>query len=304
VKQLDPTPLRIDNLRKTYGGPTEALGGVSFAMQPGEVFGFLGPNGAGKTTLISIVVTLEKATSGHAYVFGHEVRAGRQETKWFLGHVPQEIIVYGYFDVEEILNFYSGFYGLWNNKDRIKYLLDRLGLYEHRHKKVKQLSGGMKRRLLIAKSLLHSPKLLLLDEPTAGVDIELRSSLWTFVRELQKEGMSILLTTHYIEEAEQLCNRVAILQGGQIKIQGPTRDLVRDLTRREIVIFTKPRAGSIESSFLLRQTPEELVFSVPKQMALGDLLSQIHLETSAIRDVQIREGNLEDALRRVLGGRL
>jgi ABC-2 type transport system ATP-binding protein len=192
--------LSIDGVHKAYGH-IQALRGVSFEVEPGEVFGLLGPNGAGKTSLISIIVTLEKATSGTVKVFGHDVAANSREAKMRTGWVPQEIINHGYFTVEEILNFHAGYFGLWRPKERIEYLLDGLGLQEHRSKRVKQLSGGMKRRLMIAKALIHSPGLLLLDEPTAGVDVDLRTRLWDFVDELRREGMSILLTTHYLEEA-------------------------------------------------------------------------------------------------------
>lgn len=294
------SPLKISNLVKDYG-TLRAVDHVNFAMQPGEVFGLLGPNGAGKTTLISIVVTLEQATSGQAFVFGHEVRPGAKAPKMLIGFVPQELIAYGYFDVEEILGFYSGFFGLWNNKARIRYLLDRLNLYEHRHKKVKQLSGGMKRRLLIAKALLHNPRLLLLDEPTAGVDIELRANLWDFVRELKSQGVSILLTTHYINEAEELCDRVGILQHGKLKTIGPTQQLVRQLTQREIILRTKPLPQALHHEQLVSQTPEQLVFRVPSSTHFGDILAQLKMDPSQIIDVQIREGTLEAALRQVLG---
>ena len=183
-------PLEVKDLKKTYrnakGGPVEAVKGVSFTIAPGEIFGLLGPNGAGKTTAISMITTLEEPTSGDVLVYGNSVLTNSKETKKQIGVVPQEIVTQGFFNLVEILTFHSGYYGIWNNKARIEYLLKRLGLWEHRHKLVKQLSGGMKRRLMIAKALVHKPKLLLLDEPTAGVDIELRTSLWEFVRELQK----------------------------------------------------------------------------------------------------------------------
>ena len=213
------SPLKVVNLKKSYGS-VHAVNGVSFELNEGEIFGLLGPNGAGKTSIISTIVTLEKPTSGTVEVFGRDVRKDPRFTSTQTGLVPQELINHGYFTLEEILHFHSGYYGIAKNQERIDYLLNKLSLYEHRNKRVRQLSGGMKRRLLIAKALVHSPKLLLLDEPTAGVDIELRETLWSFVRELQKEGMSILLTTHYLEEAEELCDRVAIIDRGEVKRVG------------------------------------------------------------------------------------
>ena len=212
MNQNQPYALSIEDVSKTYGR-VEALKSVSFNVKPGEVFGLLGPNGAGKTSLISIVVTLEQATAGQVKVFGFDPSKDSRQAKMNLGWVPQEIINHGYFDVEEILNFHAGYFGVANPGERIHFLLDGLGMWEHRKKKVKQLSGGMKRRLMIAKALIHSPGLLLLDEPTAGVDVDLRSRLWDFVSQLRSEGLSILLTTHYLEEAERLCDRVAIIHG-------------------------------------------------------------------------------------------
>ncbi|MCB0408297.1 MAG: ABC transporter ATP-binding protein, partial [Bdellovibrionales bacterium] len=257
-------------------------------------------NGAGKTSIISVIVSLEEPSKGQVRVFGHDIVKEFRKAKSLTGLVPQELVNHGYFNIEEVLHFYSGYFGIRKNKERIDYLLHRLSLYEHRHKKVKQLSGGMKRRLLIAKSLVHSPQLLLLDEPTAGVDIELRESLWSFVRDLKKEGVSILLTTHYLEEAEQLCDRVAIIDRGQLKKIGSTKDLVRGLTHRMISFQLKKIAEKISHPMLVSQSDQNLEFRVPASMGLGDLLGQLKLDVSCIMDLQIREGNLEDAFRLVL----
>ena len=310
-----PLPLVIDHLVKDYGEGEKklrAVNDVSFEIKPGEIFGLLGPNGAGKTTLISNIVTLEKPTSGAVRVFGLDVQDEPERAKMLMGFVPQELIHHGYFDIEEIMEFHSGYFGLRKNTERIHWLLHKLALFEHRKKKVKQLSGGMKRRLLIAKSLVHEPRLLLLDEPTAGVDLELRSSLWRFVGELKAGGMSILLTTHYIQEAEQLCDRVAILQKGMIKKVGETKGLIKELTKREIVIrFKEDRflsepdrqaiAGLSQHAYFLRQSGRDWNFQVPSSMGAGDLLSGLGLDLRCVDDLLIREGNLEDALLHVLG---
>ena len=294
-------PISLRNLMKVYEGGNKAVDNVSFEMKPGEILGLLGPNGAGKTTIISTLVTLEKPTSGEALVFGLDVTKEPQKAKSLVGFVPQELIHHGYFDVEEILEFHSGYFGLRKNTERIHWLLNKLSLFEHRKKKVKQLSGGMKRRLLIAKALVHDPKLLLLDEPTAGVDIELRESLWRFVEELKAGGMSILLTTHYIQEAEQLCDRIGILQKGHLRHLGPTRDLIKDLTKREIALTLKesPATDPTHPSFL-RRKDNILYFEVPSTTGAGEFLASLGIDLRSIADLSIHEGSLEDALRRVL----
>lgn len=294
-------PLEVSHLVKSYGS-LKAVNDVSFHIEPGEIFGLLGPNGAGKTSIISTITTLEEPTSGHVKVFGHDVRKQTKLAKVNTGVVPQEIINHGYFTVEEILNFHSGYYGILKNTERIHFLLNKLQLWEHRAKKVKQLSGGMKRRLLIAKALVHSPKLLLLDEPTAGVDIELRASLWDFVCELKAEGMSILLTTHYLEEAEKLCDRVGILQSGVIKKVGPTGQLIKELTQRKVCFAFKDRVPEVNHDYLYEKTENKMTFSIPSNMELGQLLADLDIDLKSLVDVQIEEGSLEDAFVNILGG--
>lgn len=280
-------PLVVQDLKKRFGA-FEAVAGMSFEVRPGEVFGLLGPNGAGKTTTIGIVTTLEKPTSGRVEVFGHDVTRDPLQVKRCLGVVHQEIINSGFFDVEELLRFQSGYHGLRKNGDRIEYLLEKLGLLEHRRKKVKQLSGGMKRRLMIAKALVHSPKLLLLDEPTAGVDLGLRENLWEFVKELRREGVAVLLTTHYLEEAELLCDRVGIVNRGRLEAVGETSGIIRRFTRKKVILDTHSR-GRIEV-FASFETP------------LSDVLGEHKIAADDIRDVRIEEGTLEEAFRQVVQG--
>lgn len=296
-------PFEVKNLKKIYGTnprPTYALKGINLQMNKGEVFGLLGPNGAGKTTLISILVDLELPTDGEAFIFGEDVTKGRQSTKSCVGIVPQELINHGFFNINEVLNTHSGYYGISNNQEYINYLLDKLGLTLHRFKKVRELSGGMKRRFMIAKALVHKPKLLLLDEPTAGVDIELRNSLWNFVEELNANGTSILLTTHYLEEAEMLCDRVGIIHQGELKAVGETSALIKDLTQREILIYLK-EPTKIECSYLKSQTGNLSIFQIPSKMELGELLARLNLDFSKVIDIKIKEGSLEDAFLNVLG---
>lgn len=287
-------PLQITGLVKKYGAMT-AVDQVSFHLEPGEIFGLLGPNGAGKTSIISILSTLERPTAGEAFIFGNNVARGARETKAFLGVVPQETVSHGFFNVREVLEFYSGYYGIKNNAKHIEYLLEKLGLRSHQDKRVRQLSGGMKRRLLIAKALVHQPKLLLLDEPTAGVDVELRNSLWSFVRELNQEGMSILLTTHYLEEAESLCRRVGILHQGKLLKVGDTRELVSQMTMREISITFNEPVGEIQSQYLVSRGANVLHFKIPNEVVLGELFQKTHLPVQNVKEIKIREGKLEDA---------
>ncbi len=293
--------LEILNLVKKYDSLI-AVNDVTFNVKPGEIFGLLGPNGAGKTSLISTIVTVEKPTSGSVKIFGTDVSVQPRVTKSMTGIVPQEIVNHGFFNIEEILTFHSGYFGIRNNKTQIHFLLHKLGLFEHRHKRVKQLSGGMKRRLLIAKALVHQPKLLILDEPTAGVDIELRQSLWEFVTELRKSGVTILLTTHYLEEAEQLCDRVGIIHQGRLRRVGPTKELIDEFTQRNINLVLSKTTGSLTNKYLTHQDQNKVSFQIPSTMKVGELLAQTQLNVSDIVDLQINEGSLEDAFRRVLGG--
>lgn len=295
-------PFEVRNLKKSYGKNVHALKGVSLQMKEGEVFGLLGPNGAGKTTLISILNSLEQPTSGEAFIFGENVTNQDQKIKALVGIVPQELVSHGFFSISEVLKFQSGYYGLSKNEDYCDYLLEKMALTPHKHKKVRELSGGMKRRFLIAKALVHKPKLLMLDEPTAGVDIDLRNSLWNFVEELNKSGMSILLTTHYLEEAENLCDRVGVIHEGELKAVGRTKDLIKNLTQREVLISVKEPI-SIQSQFLVSQSDSNLAFKVPSHMELGDLLSTLKLDLNKVIDIKIREGSLEDAFLNILSKR-
>lgn len=290
-------PLEIRQLIKTYA-TTTAVNRVSFHLEDGEMFALLGPNGAGKTSIISCIATLEKPTDGHVLIFGNDVVL-QSTHKHLIGVVPQEVVSHGFFSVEEVLKFHSGYYGLLSNQKQIDFLLDRLALKEHRHKRVRQLSGGMKRRLAIAKALVHKPKLLLLDEPTAGVDVELRNTLWEFVEELNHEHkVTVLLTTHYLEEAEKLCKRVGILHQGKLLEVGQTRELIQKLTLREVNVTLKKPIAKVDSEYLKKQSDEEVSFRIPNHLAIGSILSLVGVEQ--IKDLKIREGKLEDAFLRLV----
>ncbi|MBF0154434.1 MAG: ABC transporter ATP-binding protein [Magnetococcales bacterium] len=208
--------LTIVGLAKRYRNGAEALQGIDLEVGRGEFFAILGPNGAGKSTLINILAQVVTKSSGHVTVFGLSIDKHPQRTRMLLGYTPQEIALDPFFSVREILRHHSGYYGIADNRAWIDELLERLHLTPYADKNSKALSGGMRRRLTIAKALAHKPRLLILDEPTAGVDVALRHSLWEFVRELHRNGTTVILTTHYIEEAQELAQRVAILRDGQL----------------------------------------------------------------------------------------
>lgn len=298
MKESNISALSVESVVKHYG-PVQALQGVSFEVAPGEVFGLLGPNGAGKTSLISIIVTLEKATQGKVKVFGHDVSTHPREAKGSMGWVSQEIINSGFFDVREILRFHAGYFGVRDSGPRIEKILKGLQLWEHRFKKVKQLSGGMKRRLMIAKALIHDPGLLLLDEPTAGVDVELRMKLWDFVEEQKNAGLSILLTTHYLEEAERLCDRVAIIHKGQIRAIGKTRQLIEEWSRKKTTLRLVNPVDKLMHPDLVRGHGNEWTFLTVMTKSLGQLLQELQLPSAQLADVQVQEGSLEDVFLRL-----
>jgi ABC-2 type transport system ATP-binding protein len=228
--------LRIEGLEKTYSNGQRALDDVSLEVPAGRFFGLLGPNGAGKTTLINSVVSLARPDSGKVEVFGRDAYREFREARRMIGVSPQEINLDKFLTVEETLLYHAGYYGVEKKKakERANELLERFALTGKRKDRVNTLSGGMKRRVLFARALMHDPKLLFLDEPTAGVDVELRYSLWEYIRELNHGGLTILLTTHYLEEAEELCEEIALITGGRIAAQDTSAGLKEMYEARSI----------------------------------------------------------------------
>jgi ABC-2 type transport system ATP-binding protein len=221
--------LQITDLVKRYPTGTEALKGVSLEIGEGEFFGLLGPNGAGKSTLIHCSTGLAQPTGGEIRIFGHDAIDHYQEARLAVGLAQQELNLDFFLTVEESLDYHGGYFGMPKRarRERTKELLAEFSLTEKRHDRTRTLSGGMKRRLVLARALMHHPRLLILDEPTAGVDVELRLELWHYVQRINTEGTTILLTTHYLEEAEQLCNRIAFINDGEIVARGTSRDLAQ-----------------------------------------------------------------------------
>jgi ABC-2 type transport system ATP-binding protein len=236
--QIDPKApaLEITNVHKTYKSGTEALKGMSFSVKQGEFFALLGPNGSGKSTLINIIGGPTRISEGEINVCGLNIEEDREKTKSLLGIVSQEIVADSFFTINESLILQSGYYGLRDNQKRIDEVLEKLNLIDKKHAKTRALSGGMKRRLMVAKALVHNPKVLILDEPTAGVDVELRHNLWEYMEKLNKEGLTILLTTHYLEEAENLCERTAIIHKGKLVKLDETKNLIKDKKLEDVFI--------------------------------------------------------------------
>ncbi|MEY5051292.1 MAG: hypothetical protein RLZZ619_1222 [Pseudomonadota bacterium] len=235
--------ISFKHLTKNYGSLV-ALNDVSLEIEEGEFFGLLGPNGAGKTTLISILAGLCRPTTGSVEVMGHDVQSDFRAARRLLGIVPQELVFDPFFTVRETLQFQSGYFGIKNNGEWIDEILHHLGLADKANKNMRALSGGMKRRVLVAQALVHRPPVIVLDEPTAGVDVELRQSLWKFISRLNKEGHTIVLTTHYLEEAQELCGRIAMLKKGQIVALDTTANLLARVNN------SQTKDGDLEDVFM------------------------------------------------------
>jgi ABC-2 type transport system ATP-binding protein len=235
--------ISFKHLTKNYGSLV-ALNDVSLEIEEGEFFGLLGPNGAGKTTLISILAGLCRPTAGSVEVMGHDVQSDFRAARRLLGIVPQELVFDPFFTVRETLQFQSGYFGIKNNGEWIDEILHHLGLADKANKNMRALSGGMKRRVLVAQALVHRPPVIVLDEPTAGVDVELRQSLWKFISRLNQEGHTIVLTTHYLEEAQELCGRIAMLKKGQIVALDTTANLLARVNN------SQTKDGDLEDVFM------------------------------------------------------
>lgn len=235
--------ISFKHLTKNYGSLV-ALNDVSLDVEEGEFFGLLGPNGAGKTTLISILAGLCRPSAGSVEVMGHDVQTDFRAARRLLGIVPQELVFDPFFTVRETLQFQSGYFGIKNNGDWIDEILHHLGLADKANKNMRALSGGMKRRVLVAQALVHRPPVIVLDEPTAGVDVELRQSLWKFISRLNQEGHTIVLTTHYLEEAQELCGRIAMLKKGQIVALDTTANLLARVNN------SQTKDGDLEDVFM------------------------------------------------------
>ena len=278
---------------RTPRGPFTALDGVTFDIQEGEFFGLLGPNGAGKTTLISILSGLARATSGRVQVHGHDVQADYAAARRRLGVVPQELVFDPFFTVREALRIQSGYFGLRGNDAWIDELLASLGLADKANANMRQLSGGMKRRVLVAQALVHKPPVIVLDEPTAGVDVELRQTLWQFIARLNREGHTVLLTTHYLEEAEALCGRIAMLKAGRVVALERTSDLLKAASSN-VLRFKLDRELPPEFAAKARVTGRIVQLPAHDAHEIENYLASIRQAGLRVEDVEIRKPDLED----------
>lgn len=290
--------LKIDNVHKVYEGGTHALKGLNLEVEKGEFFALLGPNGSGKSTLINTIAGPTKKTSGSIEIMGLDIDKHRQETKFLIGIVPQEISFDSFFNVNDILKLQSGYYGIRNNQAQIDDILEKLNLQDKKFTNSRALSGGMKRRLLVAKALVHNPKVLILDEPTAGVDVELRHNLWKYMRHLNEEGLTILLTTHYLEEAESLCKRTAIIHNGQLVALDDTKKLITSMGNAKVMTVSFPeKIGKIPEEFKdfnpERVNDHELNLKF-KNDQLNKVIAALDKFKLPISDIDLKGQNLED----------
>ena len=278
---------------KPGSSPFKALDDVSFDIAEGEFFGLLGPNGAGKTTLISILAGLARPTSGRVKVYGHDVQSDYVQARRHLGVVPQELVFDPFFTVREALVFQSGYFGLHRNDAWIDELLVGLGLADKAKANMRQLSGGIKRRVLVAQALVHKPPVIVLDEPTAGVDVELRQTLWQFVADLNRQGHTVLLTTHYLEEAEALCDRIAMLKQGHVIALEETSTLLNSATANMLYFKTdQPLPPLLASQARVTGRIVQLPTHGPEE--IERYLAILRQAGVQVQDVEIRKADLED----------
>ncbi|WP_433704043.1 ABC transporter ATP-binding protein [Paraburkholderia sacchari] len=300
--------IEIRNVKKRYK-ELQALKGVSFTVEEGEFFGLLGPNGAGKTTLISCLAGLARADEGSITVRGHDVVDDYRNARRNLGVVPQELVFDPFFTVRETLRIQSGYFGLRNNDAWIDEIMANLDLTEKADVNMRALSGGMKRRVLVAQALVHRPPVIVLDEPTAGVDVELRQTLWKFIARLNREGHTIVLTTHYLEEAQELCDRIAMLRRGEMVALERTSTLLQRFAGTQLfvrfsegVLPTELRALEVEMSDLPNGRERQYLLRLANYDEVERILSLCRANGCKLEEVEVRKADLEDVFVQVMNG--
>jgi ABC-2 type transport system ATP-binding protein len=296
-----PAAINIQQVHKFFG-KLHALRGIDLTIEQGEFFALLGPNGAGKSTLINLLAGLLRPTSGNLSVLGHDVVNDYRAARKLLGVVPQELVFDPFFNVREMLRFQAGYFGRGRENDAwIDEILEGLGLADKADSNMRALSGGMKRRALIAQALAHKPPVLVLDEPTAGVDVELRQMLWEFIKRLNREGHTIILTTHYLEEAETLCSRVAMLKQGQIVALDSTRDLLQRYSRKSLRLRLEPQQLPASLQPLLRSQDKDIfTLALNETSALEGVLATLREHGIQVEDLQVIDADLEDVFVEIL----
>ena len=293
--------LEVRGVAKRFGALL-ALDHVDLEIAQGEFFGLLGPNGAGKTTLISILAGLSRADAGAVRVMGHDVVADYREARRALGVVPQELVFDPFFTVRETLRIQSGYFGLRRNNAWIDEIIDNLDLGAKADSNMRSLSGGMKRRVLVAQALVHRPPVIILDEPTAGVDVELRQGLWNFVRRLNQDGHTIVLTTHYLEEAETLCNRVAMLKQGRVVALDTTRNLLAGVSGTHLRLRLSPdRLPDALAPMMVRRDGAERVLAIQRHAQITEVLLALRAAGIEVIELQLLQPDLEEAFVSIVG---
>ena len=301
--------IEIVNLHKKYDD-VHAVQGIDLSIKKGEFYGLLGPNDAGKSTTINSITSLVKPTSGNIKILGKDIVSDFRYARSQVGIASQELSNDWFFPLEDLLYYQAGFYGITrkNAKQRIEYILEKLGLYEHRKKKMRMLSGGMKRRLQIAKALVHDPQILILDEPTAGVDVELRHDLWEYLKELHVEGKTILLTTHYIDEAELLCERVGIIDKGKLIVEDTVKNLKNMVNKSGIVIHAKDDYSNLDQLLddfkpSITRNRIEILTKTPN-LDLPKIILKLSENNVIIEDIQLSQTSLEDVFLELTGRKI
>jgi len=293
--------IKIDQLHKSFG-TFEALKGIDLTIAQGEFFALLGPNGAGKSTLINLLAGLLQPTSGRLSVMGHDVQGDYRKARMALGVVPQELVFDPFFTVREMLRFQAGYFGRGRENDAwVDEVIESLGLTDKAHTNMRRLSGGMKRRALIAQALAHKPPVLVLDEPTAGVDVELRQMLWAFIRRLNQEGMTIILTTHYLEEAETLCSRVAMLKQGRIVALDSTDNLLNRVPGKQLRLkLDPPRVPVALQEYIRSQEGGHVTLALSDPARLEFVMAQLREAGVRVEDIEMLEADLEDVFMEIV----
>ena len=293
--------VEIQGITKQFGA-FKALNGIDLTIEQGEFFALLGPNGAGKSTLINLMSGLLKPTSGNIRIMGHDVQSAYQQARMALGVVPQELVFDPFFNVREMMRFQAGYFGCGpENDDWIDEVIAGLGLVDKAHTNMRQLSGGMKRRALIAQALAHKPPVIVLDEPTAGVDVELRQMLWTFIQKLNQQGHTIILTTHYLEEAETLCQRVAMMKRGNIVALDTTQQLLRSHAAKQLTLRVQGEVPVHLQDMIKQRQGDEVVFHLADIGQVEMILSALRQAQVTVLDVQLQEVDLEDVFLNLVG---
>ena len=308
-KTAQKMAISIKNLSKTYeGAKDKALKNINLNIPEGSIYGLLGPNGAGKSTLINILAGLTIKDKGAVTINGDDLDKDARKTRFSIGVVPQEVIIDPFFSVRETLEYYAGYYGIPKSKRRTDEILKALSLEDKKSVNSRRLSGGMKRRVLIAKALVHSPPILILDEPTAGVDVELRTQLWSYVRELNKNGTTILLTTHYLEEAEELCDNIAIINHGKIIADDKTKSLKKIIDKKQLTLIFAENIKEIPKKLkkfdakIIDKNTLSITYS-PQKISPDVLIGFTKAENLTIKDLSTQEPDLEDIFRHLVGSK-